>query len=156
MYVLRFPALPAAFLVFATPVLADTIQTNSVGHGSATSAVMPVTESLIAVHATSMYDRFEAEDADNPFASASGPCFGAILIDKGAVSGDGLCHYTDADGEVAVVRWVAKGMSAEGRTQGDWMLIGGTGKWATMSGGGAFDAGGDPYTNNITGEVTTN
>lgn len=153
---IRFPALAAAFFIFATPTLSETVNAAGVGHGSSTATPMPVTDSLVVVHATSMYERFETEDPMNPFASAKGPCFGAILIDKGTVSGDGLCHYTDGDGDVAVIKWVANGIDAEGRTQGDWMVMSGTGKWATMTGGGTFDAGGDPYTNRVAGEMTRN
>lgn len=159
MYSIRFPAIAAALFVFASPpALAETINITSIGHGSTTATAMPLSEGLVAVHATSTYDRFETDDADNPFATATGPCFGSILIDKGAVSGEGLCHYTDADNEQAVVKWMAKEMSAEGRTQGEWMIVGGTGKWATMTGNGTFDAGGDgaAYTNNVTGKVTRN
>ena len=159
MYSMRFTALAAAFVLFVSPpALAETIDVTGVGHGNTTATAMPVSDGLVVVHATSTYDRFVSEDDNNPFAPAAGPCFGAILIDKGAVSGEGLCHYTDGDGEQAVVKWIAKGLSAEGRTQGDWMILGGTGKWASMSGGGTFDAGGDgdAYTNNITGQVTRN
>ncbi|MGP6086905.1 hypothetical protein [Antarctobacter jejuensis] len=156
MFFTRFTALAAGFVLFATPTLSETIDAAGTGHGKSTATPVPVSEGLVMVHATSMYDRFETEDPNNPFASAKGPCFGSILIDKGAVSGEGLCHYTDGDGDVAAIKWMAKGMSAEGRTQGDWMVLGGTGKWATTSGGGTFDAGGDPYTNNVTGEMTRN
>ncbi|WP_417206112.1 hypothetical protein [Antarctobacter sp.] len=158
MFSIRFPALAAIVLFVSTPSLAETVNVSGVGHGSSTATAMPASDSLIVVHATSTYERFESDDPDNPFASASGPCFGAILIDKGAVSGEGLCHYTDADDEIAVIKWIAKGLSAEGRTQGDWMMLGGTGKWAAMTGGGTFDAGGegDAYTNKIAGEVTMN
>ncbi|MBV7396063.1 hypothetical protein [Mameliella sediminis] len=156
MYSTRFSALAAVFVVFSTPVLSETIDATGIGHGTSTATPMPVSEGLVVVHATSMYDRFETESPDNPFASASGPCFGAILIDKGAVSGDGLCRYTDGDGDVAVIKWIATGLSAEGRTQGDWMVMGGTGKWASITGGGTFDAGGESYTNKVSGELTRN
>ncbi|WP_323766594.1 hypothetical protein [Antarctobacter sp.] len=158
MYSNRFAALAAIVLFVSTPTFAETVNVSGVGHGSTTSTAMPASESLIVVHATSTYERFESDNANSPFASASGPCFGAILINKGAVSGEGLCRYTDADEEVAVVKWMAKGLSAEGRTQGEWMVLGGTGKWASITGGGTFDAGGegDAYTNKITGEVTMN
>lgn len=153
-----FPAAAAAFVLLASPVLSETVSANGTGYGKTTATPMPLSETLVMVHATSMYDRFETEDPNNPFASATGPCFGAILIDKGAVSGEGLCHYTDGDGDMAAVTWVANGMSAEGRTQGEWSVLGGTGKWASITGGGTFDAGGDgaAYTNIITGEVTMN
>ncbi len=156
MYSIRFPALAATIVLFATPALSETINAASTGHGTSTSTAMPVSEGLVMVHAVSTYDRFDTEDPNSPFATAKGPCFGSILIDKGAVSGDGLCHYTDGDGDLVAMKWMAKGMSAEGRTLGEWMILGGTGKWDGASGGGDFDAGGDPYTNNVTGEMIMN
>ncbi|SMX38271.1 hypothetical protein [Maliponia aquimaris] len=158
MYSSRFSALLASLVVFASPTLAETVSAKGVGHGASSTQAMPVSEGLVAVHVSTMYKHFETENPNNPFAAATGPCFGAILIDKGAVSGDGLCHYTDGDGDVAVIRWTAKGLSAEGRTQGEWMVKGGTGKWASITGGGTFDAGGqgDDYTNVVDGELTLN
>lgn len=152
-----FAALAVALCAF-TPALSETMSITGMGHGTASSTPMPVSDSLIMVDVGSTYEGFETDDPMNPFASAAGPCFGSLLIDKGAVSGEGLCRYTDGDDEVAVVKWTATGMSAEGRTQGDWEILGGTGKWASMTGSGSFDAGGDgdAYTNNITGEVTMN
>ena len=111
---------------------------------------------MLGAPATTEYTGFDGS-ADNPIVTMKGPCFGAVLIDKGNVSGGGNCHYTDADGEMAIVSWTADGMSAEGRTQGDWELAGGSGKWAAATGGGRFDAGTDAagtYTNNVTGEIS--
>lgn len=153
-----FTAALAAGVFAFSPALAETVSAKGVGHGSSSAEAMPVSEGLVVVHATSMYKHFETEDPNNPFASATGPCFGSVLIDKGAVSGGGLCRYTDGDGEMAVIEWIASGVSAEGRTQGEWMVKGGTGKWAAITGGGTFDAGGqgDDYSNNIDGEITMN
>lgn len=155
---IRISACAAVLALLSSPVFSETVSANGTGYGTSTATPMPVSEALVIVHATSMYERFETENPDNPFAAASGPCFGAVLIDKGAVSGEGLCHYTDGDGDVAVVKWMATGMSADGRTLGDWMVQGGTGKWASITGGGNFDAGGDGanYTNMVTGELTMN
>ncbi len=147
------PPLPA----LDTAGWAETYNANGTGHGKSMSTPMPLSEDLIVVQAHTMYDGFDSENPDNPLASVTGPCFGDIMIDKGAVSGDGLCHYTDAGGDTVVMKWTASGMTAEGRTTGDWMVMGGTGKWMGASGGGTFDAGTDAmdkYTNMVTGEVT--
>lgn len=158
MYDIRIPAVAAAIILCASPVLSQTVDVSGTGYGEAMSTAMPLSEGTVVVHANTRYDRFEGGNPDSPFATASGPCFGAVMVDKGAVSGGGLCNYTDGDGDVAVVKWTATGMSEEGRTMGDWMVQGGTGKWASITGGGTFDAGGDgtEYSNNITGEVTMN
>lgn len=158
MYSIRCPAVAAALVFLASPGLAETVSAKGVAHGRSSTQVLPVSEGLVAVHVSTMYKRFETEAANSPFATATGPCFGAILIDNGAVSGEGLCTYTDGDGERVVVLWTATGISAEGRTLGEWMIKGGTGKWASLTGGGTFDAGGegDAYTNTIAGEMTMN
>ena len=45
----------------------------------------------------------------------------------------------------------------DGRTQGTWQVVAGTGKWDGATGGGRFDAGTDAagtYTNNISGAMS--
>ncbi len=137
--------------------LAETYSANGKGMGTTSAEQMPVSEDLIVVHSMTSYDGFEVDDADNPLASLTGPCFGAVLIDAGAVSGGGNCHYTDADGDKVVMAWTATGMSETGRTMGEWSVVGGTGKWESAEGGGTFDAGDDAqgdYSNQIMGEIT--
>ena len=146
----------AVSAVIAGPVLAESFDAAATGHGTASNEVMAVSEDLIVIHAASDYERFETADPDNPMASLKGPCFGAMVVDKGQVSGSGNCHYTDAGGDVAVMTWTAEGMGPDGKTLGSWAIAGGTGKWAAASGGGAFNAGTDAagvYTNEVTGEV---
>ena len=148
----------AALAMLAAPAFADMIDVSGTGQGTASSMPMPISDDLVVVHAMSEYTGFEG-GPDNPMSSFSGPCFGALVIDKGSVSGGGNCHYTDADGDMAVMSWTADAMSAAGRTQGAWELAGGSGKWAAATGGGRFDAGTDDagtYTNNVTGEISMN
>ncbi|MGR3465033.1 hypothetical protein [Limimaricola sp.] len=135
---------------------AETITVEGVGKGTPNSMQMPVSEDLVVIHNQVEYDGFETTDPDSPFASLTGPCFGAALVEAGTVSGSGYCHYSDADGDMALMEWTVTGMGEEGRITGDWMVRGGTGKWAGASGGGSFDAGGEgaEYTNMVTGEVT--
>lgn len=144
-----------AALVTASGAMAETVMVKGTGMGSSDSMQMPVSDGLVVVHNRTSYDGFDTEDPESPFASLSGSCFGATLVEAGAVSGSGNCHYTDADGDQAVMAWTATGMSEEGRVSGDWSVVGGTGKWAEASGGGTFDAGGEgaDYTNMVTGEV---
>jgi hypothetical protein len=127
---------------------------SGTGHGTSMSTAMPIAEGVVMVEAKTMYEGF---DGDGPLSTAKGPCFGAILIDKGAVSGGGLCHYTVESGDVAMVSWVAESMSADGRTMGTWSVLGGSGAWNGATGGGTFNAGTDGagvYTNIVTGEIT--
>ncbi|RYH10005.1 hypothetical protein [Tropicimonas sp. IMCC6043] len=151
------PVSAIVLMSLVAPAMAETVDVSGTGHGTATNTPMPVNDDLVVVHAITEYTGFDGKNPDNPMASFKGPCFGSILINSGAVSGGGNCHYTDADGEMAVITWTADGMSAEGRTQGTWEIVGGSGKWSDSNGGGRFDAGTDDkgvYTNNVTGELT--
>ncbi|SFD18865.1 hypothetical protein [Tropicimonas isoalkanivorans] len=142
---------------FGTPAVAETFDVSGTGQGTAANTPMSVRDDLVVVHATTQYSGFEGGNPDNPMESFKGDCFGSILVNAGTVSGGGNCHYTDQDGEMAVIGWTADGMSSEGRTQGTWEIVGGSGKWESATGGGRFDAGSDDqgvYTNNVTGEVT--
>lgn len=146
-----------ALVALATQTGAETYNVDGTGTGTAMTEAMPVHDGLVVIKANTMYDGFEGDNPDNPLASVTGPCFGDVLIDMGQVSGDGLCHYTDADGDQVVIRWVATGLTADGRTTGDWSVLGGSGKWMEASGGGTFNAGSDAagaYSNMVTGEVT--
>lgn len=44
------------------------------------------------IKASSIYDGFETDMANNVLATAKGPCFGTMIIDEGAVSGGGACN----------------------------------------------------------------
>lgn len=152
-----FAIATAALASVAAPGLAGSIDVSGTGHGTASSMPMQVSDDLVVVHANSEYTGFDGKNPDNPMATFKGPCFGSVLIKAGEVTGGGNCQYTDGEGEMAVVGWTADGMSADGRTQGTWELVGGSGKWAKAAGGGRFDAGTDEqgvYTNNVTGELT--
>ena len=152
-----FPATVAVMVSIAAPCVAGSIDVSGTGHGTASSTPMPVSDDLVVVHATTEYTGFDGNNPDNPMTTFKGPCFGSVLIKAGEVSGGGNCQYTDDEGEMAVVSWTADSMSADGRTQGTWEIVGGSGKWAKASGGGRFDAGTDDqgvYTNKVTGELT--
>ena len=156
MTISRFAAM--ALVAFgAAPALAETYPANGTGMGSVGSEQMPVRDDLILVHTQSSYDSFEMGQEDHPMSSLSGPCFGAAMVEAGAMSGQGYCHLTDADGDISAISWTGTGMDETGRTVGTWTVMGGTGKWDGATGGGEFDAGPTEdggYTNEITGEVT--
>ena len=148
-------AVGGVLLGFTVPAIADTLDAAGTGYGKSNNIIMPVSEALMIIQASTDYERFNTAEG-NPMAGFSGPCFGSIMVNSGAVTGGGSCYYTDADGEVAIIRWNADGMSPDGRTQGSWSVIGGSGKWLGASGGGRFDAGENEatgYTNNVTGEI---
>jgi len=147
----------AAIAGLAAGAGADTFDATGTGQGTSNSEPMPLADALVVVHAVSEYTGFEMANPGSPMASATGPCFGSVVINAGRVTGGGHCAYTDGDGDSWVAQWTADGMSEDGRTQGDWQIVGGTGKWQGASGGGRFDAGTDAagtYTNNVTGSIT--
>lgn len=136
---------------------AEMVTFNSTGIGTSANEAMPLADGLILVKATSNYERFETDNPDNPFASATGPCFGSMVVKAGVPSGGGHCHYTDADGGMVVVKWTAEALTDTGMTQGTWMIEGGTARWAEITGGGTFLAGTNAagqYSNAITGELS--
>jgi len=109
------------------------------------------------VNTSTNYDRFETDTPENPFATATGPCFGSMVIKEGVPSGGGYCHYTDADGGMVVGKWTAEALTDTGLTQGTWMIEGGTGQWDEINGNGTFLAGTDAaglYSNAIAGELS--
>lgn len=144
----------ACFAVSGTSVLAGSIDASGIGKGSVQNEVIPVSEGLIVVHSNTTYDGFEGVGDGNPLADATGKCWGSTMIKAGAVSGGGLCHYTDGDGEIAIMSWSPEGVTQDGRTTGSWSVEGGTGKWASASGGGSFDSGvtDGVYSNKVSGE----
>lgn len=144
-------------LVAAAPAAADTY--TGKGMGTAMNKMMPIADGHIVMQTFSEYESFEVSD-DHPLKGASGPCIGSLEINAGAVSGSGKCVYTTAEGEMAVMNWMAKGLSAEGAVEGDWTVSGGTGKWAGASGGGTFSSLTNPdtgkFVNDVTGEFNFN
>ncbi len=154
---MRFHALVSVFSFAASVVSAESFDAYGTGHGISKNVTHVISESLIVIEARTEYDRFEVNDPSNPLASVTGPCFGSIMIKARQVSGGGYCHYTDADGELAIISWTPQAVSAEGQTMGIWSVEGGTGKWDGASGGGAFSAGEDAsgaYSNSVKGAIT--
>ena len=117
----------AAIAGLAVTAWAGTFDAAGTGQGTSSSEAMPLADGLVVVHAVSDYTGFDTGDADSPMATASGPCFGSVLIDHGRVSGGGHCHYTDADGDSWVAEWTADAVTDDGRTQGAWRIVAGTG-----------------------------
>jgi len=75
----------------------------------------------------------------SPFFHASCHCLGTLYwtnIKKFTYESSGTCVYTRPDGDKIITRisCVAKG----GRGDGKWIIVGGTGKFKGMTGGGTF------------------
>ncbi|MFA3915997.1 hypothetical protein [Ruegeria hyattellae] len=145
------------FTVFSQVAWANSYDAHGTGIATSSSVTTQVSEGLIVVDVHTDYEKFETVDPQNPLTTATGPCFGAIMIKAGQVSGGGVCNYTDHDGDMAIISWVPQGIGRDGLTLGIWSVEGGTGKWDRASGGGAFRAGtrdDGTYRNDVTGAIT--
>ncbi len=150
----------AAILAAATAAQADTMMTKGKGMGQAATQVVQVGEGHMIMGLNTTYATYEMESADDPMQGMSGPCFGAMEVMAGKVSGGGNCAFTHANGDMASIKWTATGMSPEGAITGDWEVTGGTGKWMGATGGGTFSSLTDQATgaseNSVEGEVNLN
>jgi hypothetical protein len=77
-----------------------------------------------------------ADDPANPLRQASMTCTGTAVVAKDGtpVRSAGTCDSVDAQGDVAFYWW-----RADSKNGGRWGFLGGTGKWATIEGGGTYE-----------------
>lgn len=140
-----------------TGALADSYDAYAMGFAKSENVTTAISDALIVVDSRTNYERFETNDAANPLATATGPCFGSVMIKAGQVSGGGHCNFTDKDDDMVIISWTPQGRSADGLLIGIWSIEGGTGKWDGSTGGGSFHAGDRPdgsYQNDIRGAIT--
>ena len=81
----------ASLVALLLPMSAAAFDAKATGTGTSMNEAMPIHDGLVVVKVSSVYDGFETDMADNALATAKGPCFGTMIIDKGAVSGGGAC-----------------------------------------------------------------
>ncbi len=74
-----------------------------------------------------------ANKPGGPFGNLSYQCVGVVRVMQGTATGDGNCEYVDADGDKVLGRGIRTGNPG-----GEWTFINGTGKYAGITGGGAF------------------
>jgi hypothetical protein len=72
------------------------------------------------------------DQADNPFAPATQSCAGTVVVaaDGSGAEAHGYCDGVDTEGDVWWIWW------SETPAGGKWGIIGGTGKFTGMEGGG--------------------
>lgn len=152
--------LTATIVLAATGAHAETMMTKGKGMGQAETQIMQMGEDHMIMHTNTAYSTYEMDSADDPMQGMSGPCFGAMEVMAGKVSGSGYCAFTHQNGDMASIHWSATGMSPEGAVTGEWHVTGGTGKWMGATGGGTFSSMTDQATgmseNTVEGEVTLN
>jgi hypothetical protein len=139
----------AALAFLAAPAAAEqSFDVAARALGDNTSTVHRVGDEHVLVWSLTEFDTLEADDPESPMAGLAGPCFGQLEIVGDDASGGGYCTWTDGDGDSYVARWSASAVGAEGEsapaslsasaTEGEWTVVGGTGKWEGASGGGSF------------------
>ena len=133
---------------------------DSAGKGTGTSQndIVPISDTHMIMHSKTTWDAMEMTDPEHPFNGMSGACFGAVEIMVPGASGAGNCAFTDGDGDLSTNRWIVTGMTPEGALTGSWTVIGGTGKFTGVTGGGSFETLTDrdtgAFENTLTGAVT--
>jgi len=149
------PLFLTATLGSAAIAAAGTFDATGIARGEDRLTAYPVTQDLVEIVGSADYSSFEGAKPDNPFNGVKGPCFGAMELDHGKLSGSGYCTYKDPEGAAVIIRWTAKKATEKG-TAGDWQLVGGSGKWAHGSGGGTYEVTTDQrrFQNAIAGTVT--
>ncbi len=77
-----------------------------------------------------------ADDPASPLRLASMTCSGFAVLrkDQVPVRSAGTCDSVDRDGDVAFYWW-----RHDEKGGGRWGFLGGTGKWATVEGGGTYE-----------------
>ena len=147
---MKFHRLIAAACCIAagTAALPGEIASSGMGKGMSKNTPHALGEAHILVQMHTEYEDFTFEAEGHPMTGMSGPCFGAIEMKAGAVSGGGKCLYTDAEGDMVTMDWMAGAMDPSGVMTGTWAVSGGTGKWMAASGEGTFSS----MTNQETGE----
>jgi hypothetical protein len=74
-----------------------------------------------------------SRNANKALDNSSSVCTGTVRIGSGDNASHGFCKYMDKDGDVVVLEWGGKPPSG-----GSWTFLNGTGKWAGVQGGGAW------------------
>lgn len=140
-----------ASAISAAPLSAQVIYPVAVtGSAENESTIYDITTGHTVILSKSVYLAMRSSVPDSPVNGLAGPCFGMMEVKAGVISGDGYCNYNDADGERAVIQWKADTLDEDGTIRGDWVLVGGSGKWVGATGGGEFQS----HTARKTGRTT--
>lgn len=124
--------------------------------GKASNEYTPLGDTHLYIKSDTAYT---LPENGTPMAGMDGTCTGNMLVTMGAgATGGGICSWTDADGDMWYGPWSVHGMTAERAALGTWHVSGGTGKFATATGGGTFTTLTNPETGDskldVLGSVT--
>ncbi|MEQ8824688.1 MAG: hypothetical protein RIC14_09965 [Filomicrobium sp.] len=148
---MRFRIIVAVVLLSSTTGFAGELSSfNGVAKGKSTRQAEPVAEGHVLLNLSTVYSSFETSDPKSPFKDQTGKCWGAIEVNPPNANGGGNCVFTTASGDKHFNKWTVTGLSKDGASVGNWVVIGGTGKYEGASGGGTFQA----LTDQKTGETS--
>ena len=136
----------ALVVAAGTAMAGESYDVSGSSVGQAENSYTPLGESHIYITSTTAYT---LPANGTPLDGSKGECSGYIQVALGSGAvGSGFCVWSDADGDTWFGPWNVTGASAEGASQGNWYVSGGTGKYASAAGGGTFVT----LTNPATGE----
>ncbi len=117
-----------------------------------------ISEGHMVMEFTNTQTSYDMQADGHPMSGVTGRCMGALELRGPSVSGGGMCVGQTADGDMLFVRWEGQNMTADGALNGNWTMVGGTGKMAGITGGGHYhsltDRSTGDYVNTLTGAVT--
>lgn len=126
--------------------------------GKSSATYHPVNEGLLVMELINTQTSFDMAAEGHPFTGMTGRCIGAVEIRGPAADGGGVCVTENAAGDSGFVKWKGDNIGADGAFNGSWVMIGGTGSMAGITGGGRFSSLTDrttgDYVNTLTGAVT--
>jgi hypothetical protein len=108
-------------------------------HKSGTAKAMPVGDGIVVL----MFDEYgyiTADDNSGPFHNASCHCVGTAHVVNGTGKATGECTVTDPAGDQYAISWESTEFSPGKRIIGKANLLGGTGKFQNMTGGGPWES----------------
>ena len=123
---------------FLSPVLAAEQKLDNQGCYATTSHIIQQGDSFTAGSFENVNVRLPDQYDSAAFPMLSGRCIGAFTVVSGEVDVNGSCEFGEAAGNKFVVVFARKGDPQ--KVAGTWRFVGGTGKYADISGQGKFKA----------------
>ena len=128
----------ATALTGAAAVADSSFESQGIGIGVNASVDHPIDGDVTMVMSSSIFEAMTFNDPKYPLNGAIGECFGPIKINAGNIASDGYCTFDDPSGDHYVGTWTVRDLADDGVMEGDWSVLGGSGKWDGASGGGTF------------------
>ena len=99
-----------------------------------------ISEGHMVIELPSAQNSFEMAAPNHPFEGLTGKCTGSAELNGASATGGGICVYNNAAGDMAFTRWEVSSLGADGSFKGTWVMLGGTGEMAGVTGGGNYNS----------------